>query len=700
MGARKRKQIFDFVPHVTLAGALFVAAVWGIFSLLDTQPDFQASHSTLVRSSQKISDTDGNFTAVLDDGDNFGVGVADIGDLDGDGVTDLAASAWFDDDGAADNGALYILFMNTDGTVKDHQKISETEGGFGGDFQVGDLGTSITPIGDLDGDGVTDLAVGERARDDGGFNRGGYWILFMNTDGTVKAEQAVSDTEGNFTATLDDSDLFGNHIEPVGDVDGDGVVDLVVSATRDDDGGADVGAMYIIHQNTNGTVKSHSKIFPGDGFPVAFAAPTAWGTALTVVSDMDGDGVDDWITTDPLDDDGASNAGALYVLFMNSDETIKSFQKISATEGGFSGAIGAEDRFGSAIDNIGDLDGNGIDDIIVGAWQDDDGGMNRGSFYLLLLNADGTVKDWHKVSDTEGGFTGELDDGDFFGFQIAVVDDLDGNGTKDVIAGALSDDDGGTNLGAAYVLFLNALPGTGGGGGQADEFLVPTNTSFTINDGAECTPTRNVELQLYAENTREVVVGHDPYFIGFDWEPYVTPPPMIKQWQLPLEDGIHPVYVLYRSEDRNQSNLLSQTIRLDQENQCNGEELPACKQNCNLLRFQFYLRNPDGTEIASDSTNVRINWTNGIGEIYYFEDKDDYDFNDVIAYADRAKCNEWRFQVLEINAKLHHDVGVRAYYDNQLIEDIPLSDDSHDMIGVTYTFNGQNFLPECPVQAE
>ncbi|EOD13154.1 hypothetical protein EMIHUDRAFT_212898 [Emiliania huxleyi CCMP1516] len=81
---------------------------------------------------QKISSTQGGFAGVLDDGDWFGHSVAFISDLDGDGVSDLAVGAIFDDDGGPDRGAVYILFLNTDGTVKSHTKISDTQGGFTG----------------------------------------------------------------------------------------------------------------------------------------------------------------------------------------------------------------------------------------------------------------------------------------------------------------------------------------------------------------------------------------------------------------------------------------------------------------------------------------------------------------------------------------------------------------------------------------
>ena len=88
----------------------------------------------IVLSHQKISATKGGFTGELDDVDRFGVSVASLGDLNGDGIGDLAVGARLDDDGGtppnANRGAVWILFLNADGTVDHHQKISSTEGGF------------------------------------------------------------------------------------------------------------------------------------------------------------------------------------------------------------------------------------------------------------------------------------------------------------------------------------------------------------------------------------------------------------------------------------------------------------------------------------------------------------------------------------------------------------------------------------------
>ncbi|MGD2161166.1 MAG: integrin alpha, partial [Gammaproteobacteria bacterium] len=159
--------------------------------------------TTGVESTQKVSATAGNFEGTLDDNDRFGSAIANIGDLEVDGVIDLVVGAPMDDDGGIDRGAVWILFMNDDGTVDIEQKISDTEGNFTATLDDNDnFGSAVAGLGDLNGDNILDIAVGAPLDDDGGNDRGAVWILFLNADGTVQFTQKISSTAGGFTETL------------------------------------------------------------------------------------------------------------------------------------------------------------------------------------------------------------------------------------------------------------------------------------------------------------------------------------------------------------------------------------------------------------------------------------------------------------------------------------------------------------------
>ena len=414
----------------------------------------------MVEAYQKISATEGNFTGTLVEDGLFGWSVANIGDLDGDGVTDMAVGARHDEDGGVWRGAVWIVFLNADGTVKSQQKISDTEGNFTGVLDDGDeFGWSVASMGDLDGDGVTDLAVGAYGDDDGASAAGAVWMLFLNPDGTVKAHQKISNTEGNFTDTLDTTDLFGTAVANVGDFDGDGVTDLAVGGYGDDDGGGPShGAVWMLFLNSDGTVKSHQKISDTEGnFTGTLENYDLFGCAVTSVGDLDGDGVTDLAVGAHQDDDGGTVRGAVWILMLNEDGTVKSHQKISDTEGSFLGTLANYDHFGHELANVGDFDGDGVTDIAVGAYADDGGGTSRGAVWMLFLNSDGTVKGYQEINDVSGNFTGTLDDSDFFGTSVTSLGDLDGDGTIDLAVGTSADNDGGTTEGAVYVLFMETL---------------------------------------------------------------------------------------------------------------------------------------------------------------------------------------------------------------------------------------------------
>jgi hypothetical protein len=290
------------------------------------------------------------------------------------------------------------------GTVLGHQKISDTEGEFTGILRNVDwFGNAVTSLGDLDGDGVGDLAVGAFSDDDGGTDRGAVWILFLNTDGTVKVHQKISDTEGEFTGILANFDRFGTSVASLGDLDGDEVVDLAVGARGDDDGRGDRrGAVWILFLNSNGTVKAHQKISSTAGGGLPLKDRDRFGSSVGSLDDLDGDGVGDLAVGARDDDDGdnATDRGAVWILFLNTDGTVKSHQKISDTQGGFTGILGDGDSFGRSAASLGDLDGDGREDLAVGAYKDDDGGEDHGAVWVLFL--DGTECPWDCQASPDG----------------------------------------------------------------------------------------------------------------------------------------------------------------------------------------------------------------------------------------------------------------------------------------------------------
>lgn len=360
-------------------GGLFCGAVHVLF---------MNANGTVKNSMKIASQTNGG--PLLVDGDVFGFSVASLGDLDGDGMTDLAVGATGDDDGESESGAVHVLYLNANGTVKSSTKITHQLNGGPTLANLDEFGFSLATLGDLNGDGVTDLAVGAIGDDTAGTDRGAVYVLFMNADGT--AQSSVSLTSGtNGCPTLTDGDLFGFSLASLGDLNGDGVVELAVGAIGDDTGGGGRGAVYVLSLNSNGTVKSSLKLASGALGGATLANDDSFGSSTASLGDLDGNGVTDLAVGAVGDDTGGDGRGAVHVLLLNANGTVNSSLKLA------SGTLGApqlsdKDSFGSAVAALGDLDGDGVTDLAVGAEADDTGGDDRGAAYVLFLKAGASLQ--------------------------------------------------------------------------------------------------------------------------------------------------------------------------------------------------------------------------------------------------------------------------------------------------------------------
>ena len=137
------------------------------------------------------------------------------------------------------------------GEVVTAQKISDTQGGFEGTLSTFDrFGDCAAYLGDVNGDGVGDLAVAAGRDDDGASNTGAVWILFLNANGMVTGQQKISQIEGNFLGQVAGSAEWGECLVGLGDLNYDGVPDLAVADwKRDSPQTASTGAVWILFLN-------------------------------------------------------------------------------------------------------------------------------------------------------------------------------------------------------------------------------------------------------------------------------------------------------------------------------------------------------------------------------------------------------------------------------------------------------------------
>ena len=303
-----------------LVFAAALVAIGGTSGMHDLQFSFDAgmayaSNNAYPRSTVEINDGTAN-GPVLSNRDNFGMSVAAIGDLDGDGVPDLAAGASGDDNGGPDRGAVHVMFMNRDGTIRDTVEINSGTAN-GPVLSTGDrFGVSVVAIGDLDGDGVPDLVVGAYGEDNPGENSGAVHVMFMNRDGTVKDTVVINEGTAN-GPVLSDSDDFGISVAAIDDLDGDGVPDLVVGANGDRGAGPNSGAVRVMFMNRDGTVKDTVKINSGTANGPVLSNRDHFGVSVAAIGDFDGDGVPDLAAGALNDDNGGPDRGAVHIIYIN-----------------------------------------------------------------------------------------------------------------------------------------------------------------------------------------------------------------------------------------------------------------------------------------------------------------------------------------------------------------------------------------------
>lgn len=355
------------------------------------------------------------------DGDFFGWSVAGVGDVNGDGFGDLVVGApQFD--GAA--GAAYLYLGGPDGP-QDEPAWTFKASQLGASF-----GHAVAAAGDVNGDGRNDVLVGAPRWDNGEVDEGRVFLFLGNNGGLGS----------NATWTIESNQVgaqLGFSVGGAGDTNNDGLDDVIAGGPRYDNSFADEGvALVWLGQPTGNLGTAPAWVAYGGSDAAAF------GTSVSGAGDVDSDGFDDVIVGAPRATVNEDSEGQAFVF--RGSNTGPDPTPVWITRGGQAGA-----QYGQSVAGVGDVDADGHDDVLVGAFSYDDGQTDEGAVFVYH----GLTTGAGSVSSLPAWTQDGAQVGAFFGVSVAAAGFVDDDSRSDIVVGGYGFQQGQDNEGGAFVYF-------------------------------------------------------------------------------------------------------------------------------------------------------------------------------------------------------------------------------------------------------
>ncbi|TRO55245.1 hypothetical protein E2P64_07405 [Candidatus Bathyarchaeota archaeon] len=352
-----------------------------------------------------------------------------VGDISGDGIDDFVIGA------SAHGAGRVYLFHGRLNTAWTNLTLADAQASIVGESDGDWFGRWTAELGDVNGDGYADFAVSAMMNDEAGSEAGKSYLFFGRSEDTWTI--GTSATQANVTITGEaGGDRSGHGIYGIGDTNGDGYDDFILSAFWNDDGGTDAGQLYLFYGR------------PQNQWLSTYSAANANASWLGTTDDalaVDASGVGD------INNDGFSDfaVGAFYnigivqrkvYLIFGSDSVNWSMnQPISQSNASL---VGEFDPFLASIalsvdwiSGAGDVNGDGFDDVLFGAYEEDVGAQQSGQAYLFFGRP--TERWTHDMafSTANASFVG-LSANHYCGWCVDGVGDVNGDSLADIAISA------------------------------------------------------------------------------------------------------------------------------------------------------------------------------------------------------------------------------------------------------------------------
>jgi hypothetical protein len=403
-------------------------------------------------------------------GNLAGYSVAHAGDVNDDGLEDFVIGEPFAGDNPLFAGASYVVYGST-AAQPSVLKLSTVDGSNGfrisGAAESDASGIAVSSGGDINGDGIDDFIIGASGADPNGASSGAAYVIFGKQGGFgSKIDLSELDGANGFRLAGEAaSDRAGSAVSSAGDVNSDGYSDIVIGASRASPHGAESGASYVVFGAAGGFPSSIelSSLNGTTGFKLNGArAYDRTGLSVSSAGDFNNDGFDDFIIGAPYVHETNQKPGRAYIVY-GKGSAFSSSMELSALNGtqGIKLVAGQEgDYLGVSVSGIGDFNGDGFNDVAIGAPDGTGVGYDRylqGLAYVVFGGASMPATVQLLELDGQSGMVVQGKQSNDLGQSVAAAGDIDGDGFSDVVIGDPAHwenfQGNSYDIGAAHVLF-------------------------------------------------------------------------------------------------------------------------------------------------------------------------------------------------------------------------------------------------------
>lgn len=423
-------------------------------------------------------------------------------DMNGDGRADLIFGAATDDDKFIDAGRVFVELAALVGGTTVGMGDSLTQIIIDGVNAGDQAGAAVGGIEDLNGDGRGEILIGAPGMDVGAEADAGVgFVVFGKASGGVDLNDLFTANGGGYAIKGQfDGDAAGTTLLSVASMGGDAKMDVIIGAPGNDNAGTDSGAVYVVWGKSTTSAVSLTAVAAGTGGFIITGAHNndAVGSVVSTAADMNGDGKSEIVIGVPNGADGVLHSGKVYVVFGKSTGTAVDLATIDAGAGGGFVITGlVDDKVGDAVTGIGDVNGDGLGDILIGAPKGDHA-------YVVFGKAGTTGVNLADVKAGVGGFEIVAESlGDLDQLSVTGGKDLNHDGIADFVIGAPTNAEGGADAGAVYVIW-------GGGSGTVDLGMIAQSMGGAKIIGTAGSLTGSSVVltgDLNADGTSDLLIG-------------------------------------------------------------------------------------------------------------------------------------------------------------------------------------------------